>query len=81
MERRQSCDPAPVMMGAFLNIQLSGQGIVGMQVTGIGAEMGTGPMAHPPVGPTRPEAAMVTDERIKRIPGDAGRRKRRVRHG
>jgi hypothetical protein len=41
-------------------------------------------LEHQPVTPLRvdrPEAAAVSDERIKRMPGDAGQRKRGVRRG
>jgi hypothetical protein len=75
MERRQGRDPAPVMMGAFLNIQPGGQGIVGMQVTGIGAEMGAS-LSEPPES-----ACGGGDERIKWMPDDADRNKRRARRG
>jgi hypothetical protein len=51
IERRQGRDPATVMMGTFLNIQPGGQGIVGMQVTESGAEMGAFLSAYPPGEP------------------------------
>jgi hypothetical protein len=75
LERRQGRDPAPVMMGAFLNIQSGGQGIVGMQVTEIGAEMGVS-LSEPPES-----ACGGGDERIKWMPDDADRNKRRARRG
>jgi hypothetical protein len=84
MERRQGKDPAPVMMGAFLNIQPGGQGIVGMQVTGVGAEMDASLSAYPPAEPLvadRDTACEGGDARLKRMPGEAGPTERRPRRG
>jgi hypothetical protein len=84
MERRQGRDPAPVMMGAFLKIPPGGQGIVGMQVTGTGAEMGASLVAHSPTEPfvaDHDPTSVGGDERIKRMPGEFGPTERRPRRG